>query len=476
MSAHQDHTLDRSHARPARNAQHARPKQASTQRPLQNTAAVPRGVQHEPAVRVGILERIGMPRSLAVGFVGLLLFMIGDGVEAGYLAPFLHGHGVSNAKVALLFTIYGVTVSISSWLSGALSDLWGPKRVMTIGLAIWMVFEVVFLTAGVQTQSYPMMLLAYAVRGLGYPLFAFGFLVWIAAATPARQMGSAVGWFWFAFSAGLPTLGSLFASIAIPLIGQIQTFWASLGLVIVGGMITLVGCRDKAGMVRMANPDTHPVKVVLGSVTILWREPKIAMAGVVRAINTSSEYAFLVIMPAFFTKVIGLTLEDWLHLLSIIFLSNIVFNLASGMMADRIGYRRVIGFAGGIGSAISVPLLYYMPLLFKGDFTMIAVFGVFYGATLACFVPLSGLVPQLCPKEKGPALSILGLGAGISVWLGPLVVTLFQDSIGIGGVIWVFSGMYLISAALTFFLSVSPAAKAYAEQNPDEAGAPSLAH
>jgi polyol permease family len=445
-------------------------------RPMQQTGAASLGGQRAPAARDGLLERIGLPRSLSIGFLGLLLFMVGDGVEAGYLAPFLHSHGVSNAKVALLFTIYGVTVSISSWLSGALSDLWGPKRVMTIGLAIWMVFEVIFLVFGVQTQSYSIMLLAYAVRGLGYPLFAFGFLVWIAAATPARQMGSAVGWFWFAFAAGLPTVGSLFASIAIPLIGQVQTFWASLGLVTLGGLITLLGCRDKAGLVRLADPSVHPVKVVLGSVTILWREPKIAMAGVVRAINTSSEYAFLVIMPAFFTKVIGLTLEDWLHLLSIIFLSNIVFNLASGMVADRAGYRKVIGFAGGIGSAITVPLMYYMPLMFKGDFTMIAVFGVLYGATLACFVPLSGLVPQLCPKEKGAALSILGLGAGVSVWLGPLVVTLFQGSIGMVGVIWVFSGMYVVSALLTFFLSVSPEAKAYAAENPDEDGAPSLAH
>ena len=61
-----------------------------------------------------ICERVGLPKALAVGFLGLLLFMVGDGVEAGYLAPFLSSHGVSNEKIALLFTVYGVTVSISS--------------------------------------------------------------------------------------------------------------------------------------------------------------------------------------------------------------------------------------------------------------------------------------------------------------------------------------------------------------------------
>ena len=436
-----------------------------------------------PSPHARFFDRIGMPRTLAVGFIGLLLFMIGDGVEAGYLAPFLSHSGVSNERIALLFTVYGVTVSISSWLSGALSDLWGPKRVMTIGLAIWMVFEVLFLQFGVSTQNYWIMLVAYGVRGLGYPLFAFGFLVWIAAATPPRQLGSAVGWFWFAFAAGLPTLGSLFASFAIPEIGQVATFWASLGLVIVGGLTTLVCCRDASGTRRLVKAGDSPLRTVFGSVTILWREPRIATAGLVRAINTSSEYAFLIIMPAFFIKVIGFTLQEWLHLLSIVFLSNIVFNLASGICADKIGYRRIIGFAGGIGSAISVPLFYYMPLLFKGDFAIIALFGVLYGATLACFVPLSGLVPQITPKEKGAALSILGLGAGVSVWLGPLVVTLFRGSLGIQGVIWIFSGMYLLSAILTIFLRVSPEAKAtaaraaaHAEDDEESSGAFSLGH
>ncbi|MDE1182207.1 MFS transporter [Paraburkholderia sp.] len=431
-----------------------------------------------PSAPTGLLERIGMPRSLLFGFIGLLLFMIGDGVEAGYLAPFLSSHGVSNAKIALLFTIYGVAVSIASWLSGALSDLWGPRRVMAIGLAIWAVFEVVFLRFGVAPQSYTVMVIAYAVRGLGHPLFAFGFLVWIAAATPPRQLGSAVGWFWFAFAAGLPTLGSLFASIAIPVIGQLATFWASLGLVIAGGLIALLCCRDKSGDRPPAQPDTNPVSVLFSSVSIIWREPKIMMAGVTRAINTSSEYAFLVIMPAFFTKTIGFTLEQWLHLLSIVFLSNIVFNLASGMAADKVGYRRVIGFAGCVGTAISVPLFYYMPLMFKGDFTVAAIFGAFYGATLACYVPLSGLVPQICPKEKAAALSVLGLGAGASVWLGPIIVTLFESTVGIAGVIWIFCGMYLVSGILTRFLTVSDEARAVskAQAESGEEGAFSLSH
>jgi len=188
----------------------------------------------EDASRPHLLDRLGIYPPLAWGYLGLLLFMIGDGVESGYVSPYLLGRGFSQSGVAAVFTIYGITAAIASWFSGALSDLWGPRRVMWTGLAIWVLFEVVFLLALAKANGYWVVLATYAPRGFGYPLFAFGFLVWITAATPTRRLGTAVGWFWFAFTGGLPTLGSLLASFTVPLIGAYNTLWTSLGLVLLG--------------------------------------------------------------------------------------------------------------------------------------------------------------------------------------------------------------------------------------------------
>src|SRR3954469_24765363 len=126
--------------------------------------------------------------------------MIGDGVESGFLSPYLTSPGISQPRVAVIFTAYGVTAAVAAWLSGALSDLWGPRRVMALGLAIWVVFEVPFLLLGVGPGNYPLILATYALRGFGYPLFAFGFLVWITVATPRRRLGTAMGSFWFALT------------------------------------------------------------------------------------------------------------------------------------------------------------------------------------------------------------------------------------------------------------------------------------
>src|SRR5207244_11779506 len=88
-------------------------------------------------------ERLGILPPLVWGYVGLLLFMIGDGVEAGYLSAYLIEQGIANkSSAAIIFTVYGITVAIAAWLSGSLSDLWGPRQAMAAGLAVWAVFEV----------------------------------------------------------------------------------------------------------------------------------------------------------------------------------------------------------------------------------------------------------------------------------------------------------------------------------------------
>lgn len=399
-----------------------------------------------------LCDKIGIPYSLFWGFVGLLIFMIGDGVELGYLSPFLSERGLSADKIAVVFTLYGVTVGISSWLAGALSNIWGPKRVMLLGLVIWSVFEALFLVYGLQKLSYSMILLTYGLRGFGYPLFAYGFLVWIAAATPPRKMGMAVGWFWVAYAAGLPTLGSLVASFSIPLIGALQTFWLSFALVVAGGVIGLVGTRDAAGLRRLAPENEKPLVSMAKNITIMWTRPKVSLAGLVRVINTSSMFGFLVVMPAFFIDTVGFTLEEWLRLLTIVFVFNIIGNLSSSVISTKIGYRNTILWFGAVGSTISTPLFFFMPQAFPHDFMIASVFGAFYGLTLACFVPLSALAPALAPQNKAAALSVLSLGAGASTWVGPAVVAIFHERFGLEGVVWAFSGLYALSAVLTAFL------------------------
>ncbi|MFY9986749.1 MAG: RbtT/DalT/CsbX family MFS transporter [Chthoniobacterales bacterium] len=405
------------------------------------------------STRPTILKRLGIPPQLAWGYLGLLLFMIGDGIEAGYLAPFLNGIGVSQVKIALMFTLYGLAAALAARLSGALADTVGARVVMWLGVAIWAFFEVIFLVFGVAFSDRDLLVLSYFLRGLGYPLFAYGFLVCVAAVTPPKRLGSAVGWFWFAFTAGLPTLGSLLASYTIPLIGQYATFWCSLVFVIIGGIIMLLGLPRAVGAPPVRAEVQHHRKALFAAISIAWEKPKVVLGSIVRMINTAPQFGFLLFLPSFYVGTLGFTLSQWLQVLSWMFFSNIICDLALGMIGDRLGWRRTVAYIGGIGCTITTLLLYYLPLRFPGNYLVAVVSAMLYGATLAGYVPLSAIMPCLAPENPGAAISMLNLGAGASVWLGPAIVGCFLSLCGIRGVIWIFAALYALSAILALFLT-----------------------
>lgn len=410
--------------------------------------------------RPGILDRLGLPRPLLWGFVGLLLFMIGDGVESGYIAPFLAANGAGTAtNAAVIITAYGLIVTLGSWLAGALSDVLGPRKVMLVGLIIWAVFEVLFLAVAVPSQNLTLLLLTYGIRGFGYPLFAYAFLVWILAGTPASRLGSAVGWFYFAFTGGLPTLGSLLASGTEPLIGEYMTLWISLVTVIAGGIICLVGIRNAKGGARLAAPGVTVRQSIISSVSIAVKIPRVGLGCLIRIVNTAPQFGFLVFLPTVFGTQLGFGTAGWLQLIFTMGFANIFANLFFGVLSDRLGWHRTLRWFGCIGSAVSSLCFYFVPQMTGSHYGVAVACAAFYGVTLAGFTPISVLMSLMAPEQKGNAVALLNLGAGAATFVGPLIVAVFLGPIGPGGVTIIFAGLYVAAGVSVRWLRIpEPAA------------------
>ena len=418
-----------------------------------------------------LLDRIGIPKALVFGYIGVLLFMVGDGVESGFIAPYMAGHGAgTEIHASYVITVYGVTVMLASWLSGALSDLWGPRRVMQLGLAVWIVFDVLFLTLALGPQNYTLMLVFYGLRGFGYPLFAFGFLVWITATAPKARMGTAVGWFYVAFTGGLPTLGSLVAGVTNPWFGRFGTLWVALAIIAIGGACCLLGVRERTGFARLAPAEVRPVQSLLSSLSIAWTHPRVAVGCVVRIINTAPEFGFLVFLPTFFSQELGFGEGRWLTLLAVIYGTNVFCNLLFGAIGDRIGWRKTIATFGGLGCAVTTLALYFVPKAVGSHYWVAIVVGMLYGVTLAGFVSISALVPSLAPDNKGGAMALLNLGAGGAAFVGPAIVSIFLGPLGAGGVVFIFAGLYVVAALLTLYLKLPDDAAADAGGTPGAFG------
>jgi MFS family permease len=102
---------------------------------------------------------------------------------------------------------------------------------------------------------------------------------------------------------------------------------------------------------------------------------------------------------------------------------------------------------------VSTLALYYIPLV-THNYKLSVIAGIFYGATLAGYVPLSALTPMLAPDHRGEALSLLSLGAGASMLVGPGLVRLLLQPLGMSGLMWIFAGLYLFSGFLAWTLKV----------------------
>lgn len=395
-------------------------------------------------------NKLGIPSNLAWGYLGILIFMMGDGVEQGWLSPYLIEHGMTVEQSASLFTVYGITIAISSWFSGVLAESYGPRKSMVMGLFLYIIGTIGFISMGMAKLDYNAMLLFYAIRGFGYPLFAYSFMVWINYRTPNNMLGRAVGWFWFVFTGGLNVLGAYYSSWALERYGYENTLWSSILWVLIGAFFALVLNRDK--FVTKASKESK-VKELVNGLTIVNKEPKVLIGGIVRVINTTAQFAFPVFLPLYMAEH-GFDTKEWLQIWGTIFTSNIAFNLIFGFVGDRLGWQNTIMWFGGVGCAISTVLFYYSPIWFDGSYWAVMAAGIAWGALLAGYVPLSALVPSLVKEDKGAAMAILNLGAGLPVFVGPAIVGLLIGSIGSEGVIWVLAGLYIISAILTKFISI----------------------
>ena len=76
-----------------------------------------------------------------------------------------------------------------------------------------------------------------------------------------------------------------------------------------------------------------------------------------------------------------------------------------------------------------------------------------YGITLAGHVPPPALITSIIPEdEQGNAIAFYSLAAGASTVLGPLVYLAASPLLGTAGVIVAFAVLYVISAAMTYFI------------------------
>jgi polyol permease family len=394
----------------------------------------------------------GLPATMVLGFVAMLVFMAGDGLEHAWLSPYLIEMGLTVQQVATLFTAYGLVLAISAYFSGVLTEIWGPRKVMLIGLITWLLGQILFIEFGLKEQNFAAMLPTYAIRGIGYPFFCYSFLVWVTYRSPQRIMATAVGLFWAAWSGGLYVVGSYFPAFMTPYIGYMGLMWSAVIWVLVGGIIgILVVGNDKVSDNK--GNGKEKLKMLLSGFTICIEKPKVAIGGLVRIINSVGVGALPIFFPLYLASEYGYSTAEWLQIWGTMWVANILFNLVIPYISDRwLGWRNTIMWVGSVGCGVMTLVLLYTPQIVGHNFWVMTLVAIVFGIVLCGYVPLSALVTSLAPDQKGSAMAIVSFGAGMSYFIAPAIVGLFISSVGAEGVMWIFAMLYFTSAVLMKFM------------------------
>ncbi|HEN3278784.1 TPA: MFS transporter [Yersinia enterocolitica] len=397
----------------------------------------------------------GLPMNLFWGYIAIAIFMSGDGFEMAFLSKHITDMGFSPAQSAFVFTLYGLAAAIAAWSSGVVAEIITPQRAMRIGFILWVVMHCLFMLFGLGMKSYPLMLVFYGIRGLAYPLFIYSFVMLIVQNVPKQQLSSAMGWFWAMYSVGIGVVGSYLPSFTIPMIGETGTLWFAIVWVAVGGMMALILLRNVGtASPKAALSNKEKIKELSRAVTILFTNKNIFLSCLIRIINTLSLFGFAVIMPLLFVGRLGFTMSEWLQIWAVFFFVTIFTNIMWGILGEKIGWMRQVRWFGCIGCAISSLAFYYIPVHFGHNFWAALIPAVMLGITVAAFVPMTAVFPVLEPEHKGAAISIYNLSAGLSNFVAPAIASLVLPFFDIVGVVWVYTALYLIAAALTLIVKV----------------------
>ncbi|MEG0783463.1 RbtT/DalT/CsbX family MFS transporter [Carnobacterium sp.] len=394
-----------------------------------------------------ITNRIGIPASLFYGYIGLVFFMIGAGIETSWFSAFLVSSGYEIQLVSVIFSLYGLFVAIFSWLTSFFVNIFSVRKVMIAGLIIYLVSAVI-LIAGIYFELLPVIALAYTLRGASYPLFAYAFLIWITLRSEFKNLGKATSWFWFSFNLGLTIISPLLASLLLKFSNSINILAVGMVMALLGSFFALKVNRDH---LPVFNNNKSILYEMQEGIMILFEYPRLAIGLVVKAINNIGQFGFVIMMPIFLVNH-GYSLSQWGIIWATTYVVNSFAGILFGNLGDYYGWRKIVCYFSGTLTALSCFLIGSVVFYFPGNFFLLMLAFIVFSFGIAAFGPLSALIPAMALEKKTTALSVLNLGSGLSNFLGPVLVTvLFQKFDGFF-VLAVFAVLYLLASILAIFL------------------------
>lgn len=385
-----------------------------------------------------VLAKPGMKPLIFTAF----LLSFGFGIIIPIMPFYATSLGATPFELGLMTATFAIVSLVCAPLFGKLSDRYGKKRFMVIGMLGYAIDYVILM----YSDSLLMLVFARAFGGLCSAALMPATMALISEHTTERQRGHAMGLFGMMFGAGFvlgPAFGGIMSAVSLH-----DTFLICAGISLANMLFIAYGVRDAgtaAGHGRQAAKDQGFLKLVSSPLVYLFLTTfmvtfMIGGMDTILALYTAEKMGFTSTQIGVVFAFIGITM--------------MVMELASGALINRFGESKLIMaglFVNGAGFMLFSITADWLTL-----FLPLCLFVI--GASLATPAAAS-FMTKSAPGGKGAVLGIDSSFRSLGQIAGPILGGL---AYGINHY-YAFIGMALVSwAFLAIFWTNAPADKLHA--------------
>ncbi|RLI29361.1 MAG: hypothetical protein DRO46_02770 [Candidatus Hecatellales archaeon] len=336
--------------------------------------------------------------------------MLGFGIIAPLLPLYAESMGATGFEIGLVFSAFALVRVATTTPMGALSDIYGRKRFLVLGIPLYIASSLLYLAA----FNVPQLIAIRVFHGFASALVVPAALAYVADLYPSSRRGEAMGSFNTAYFAGVgfgPLLGGLLADLA----GFNWPFYACALLALAGFLLSLLKLKE-----TRIEHSGRKMKISYGFKLLSNRRMvSLISSRVTWSIAMSSLLAFFPLL----SLQAGLGLTETGFLLTFSMAVTISLQRRFGRLSDKYG-RKFPMVAGYLLAGLSLILIGHSRSLleFLAYFTLFGVSGsLLIPSSSAAVVDLAG------SESFGEAMGLYSTAVSLGVALGPILGGVIAD-------------------------------------------------
>lgn len=383
--------------------------------------------------------------SLVIANLFLLLFLgVADNQMIAALLPsMVRSFHISLSTAGLLVVVYSVAAAVAAFLSGTLSDHYGRRRFLIVGVIVfavasWLAFR---------SATFAQLLMARALVGLAAGTLSTCSITFAADWFAYGVRGRAIGLISSAYFAA-PILGVPLAAQVAGRFGWQQSFLVFAVLAVTVSVLSVTLPKDRLNPV----PSTEKVRRTTRAFrSFLSRRDTAAALGIAFMVS-GGLVGFLTYIGQWLNGSFGISTGTigWVFMLG----GLVAVGTAplGGILSDRWG-KRTISIASNVLMALSIAVIPFAPW---GVFLL-----VIFGATSlgAAFRqgPLTALMTELVPAaQRGSFIALRNISSQFGIGAAAFVGGVLYQQYGYGAVTTLCAAMTVLVAILLTTHIVEP--------------------